>query len=61
MPRLAGIGAHARDQLRDRLTEHRQYVRTHGEDLPEIRDWQWSGTTGPVTSGADPLREPEAG
>jgi xylulose-5-phosphate/fructose-6-phosphate phosphoketolase len=61
VPRLATIGAHARDQLRDRLTEHRQYVRTHGEDLPEIRDWQWSSAPGPVTSGGGPLQEPEAG
>ncbi|TFV87319.1 phosphoketolase family protein [Blastococcus sp. CT_GayMR20] len=61
VPRLRAIGAHARDRLRDKLAEHRRYVRTHGEDLPEIRDWQWSGTPGPATSGGDPLREPVAG
>ena len=48
VPRLRRLGAHARDRLRDLLIEHRQYVRTHGEDLPEIRDWQWTGTAGPV-------------
>ncbi|MCZ2860791.1 phosphoketolase family protein [Blastococcus sp. VKM Ac-2987] len=61
VPRLRTIGAHARDRLRDQLIEHRQYVRTHGEDLPEIRDWQWSDRQGPETSGGDPLREPEPG
>jgi xylulose-5-phosphate/fructose-6-phosphate phosphoketolase len=60
VPRLQTIGAHARDRLRDMITEHRQYVRTHGEDLPGIRDWQWSGTAGPETVGPDPLQEPEA-
>jgi xylulose-5-phosphate/fructose-6-phosphate phosphoketolase len=60
VPRLRTIGAHARDRMRDQLTEHRQYVRTHGEDLPEIRDWQWSGRPGPATSGASPLEEPDA-
>ena len=47
VPRLRDVGAHARDRLRDQLIEHRQYVRTHGEDLPEIRDWQWTGASGP--------------
>jgi xylulose-5-phosphate/fructose-6-phosphate phosphoketolase len=61
VPRLRTVGAHARDRLRNQLIEHRQYVRTHGEDLPEIRNWQWSPAAGPVTSGGDPLREPEAG
>ncbi|UOY02189.1 phosphoketolase family protein [Blastococcus sp. PRF04-17] len=60
VPRLRDVGAHARERLRDQLIEHRRYVRTHGEDLPEIRDWQWSGVSGPVTGGASPLEEPEA-
>ncbi|RBY83073.1 phosphoketolase [Geodermatophilus sp. TF02-6] len=61
VPRLSPAGGHARDQLRDKVIEHRQYVRTHGEDLPEIRDWQWSGAAGPVVTGSnEPLHEPEA-
>ncbi|HEX2297598.1 MAG TPA: phosphoketolase family protein, partial [Pseudonocardiaceae bacterium] len=60
VPRLRTVGAHHRDRLRNKIIEHRQYVRTHGEDLPEIRDWQWSGAAGPVTSGGGPLQEPEA-
>jgi xylulose-5-phosphate/fructose-6-phosphate phosphoketolase len=57
--RLQDVAAHAREALTDKLIEHRQYVRTHGIDLPEIRDWSWSGTAGPVTRGGDPLTEPE--
>ncbi|WP_236825975.1 MULTISPECIES: phosphoketolase [unclassified Blastococcus] len=60
VPRLRDVGAHARDRLRDTLIEHRRYVRTHGEDLPEVRRWQWGAGAGPVTGGASPLREPEA-
>jgi xylulose-5-phosphate/fructose-6-phosphate phosphoketolase len=60
VPRLREIGSHARDRLRDMISEHRRYVRTHGEDLPEIRDWAWSGAAGPSTPGSDPAREPEA-
>ncbi|TKJ24813.1 phosphoketolase family protein [Blastococcus sp. CCUG 61487] len=60
VPRLRTVGAHARDRLRDMIIEHRQYVRTHGEDLPQIRDWQWGAGPGPATEGGNPLREPEA-
>jgi xylulose-5-phosphate/fructose-6-phosphate phosphoketolase len=61
VPRLRTVGAHARDRLRDQISEHRQYVHTYGEDLPEIRDWQWTGAAGPrVSAGNEPLHEPEA-
>ncbi|MGY2130310.1 phosphoketolase family protein [Blastococcus sp. SYSU DS0617] len=59
VPRLRTVGAHARDRLRDALIAHRRYVRTHGEDLPEVRDWQWGAGGGPVTTAGHPLREPE--
>jgi len=41
VPRLGDTAAHTREKLKNRLIEHRQYVRTHGEDLPEVRDWAW--------------------
>ena len=43
VPRLSGVAGHAREQLKNKLIEHRRYVRTHGEDMPEVRNWQWSG------------------
>src|SRR5215469_7235554 len=40
--RLRNVGAHFKQMLRDKLVEHKQYVREHGEDMPEIRNWAWS-------------------
>jgi xylulose-5-phosphate/fructose-6-phosphate phosphoketolase len=60
MPRLGDSAGHAREALTDRLIQHRAYVRTHGIDLPEIRDWQWSGMPGPVTPAPRPLVDPES-
>ncbi len=31
------------DTLRGKLIEHQDYVRTYGEDMPEILNWRWAG------------------
>jgi xylulose-5-phosphate/fructose-6-phosphate phosphoketolase len=41
VPKLRAVGAHAKQQMRDRLLEHKQYVDAHGDDLPDVRDWRW--------------------
>jgi xylulose-5-phosphate/fructose-6-phosphate phosphoketolase len=41
LPQLESRAAHARQHLRDKLIEHGEYIRIHGEDLPEIRNWRW--------------------
>ncbi|MGP4017432.1 phosphoketolase family protein [Saccharopolyspora sp. 5N708] len=46
VPRLGPRAAYARESLKTKLIEHRQYVSTYGEDMPEIRDWTWSGQCG---------------
>ena len=44
VPALGLRAAYAKQALRDRLLEHRQYIDRHGEDLPEIRNWKWEAT-----------------
>lgn len=46
VPWLDIAAAHVKQQFRDALIEHTRYVREHGEDMPQIRDWVWPyGTT----------------
>ncbi len=41
VPRLCRIGAHFKQSLRDKLVEHKLYVRERGDDLPEVKNWTW--------------------
>jgi xylulose-5-phosphate/fructose-6-phosphate phosphoketolase len=41
VPRLGNVCAHLRQELHEKLVDHRTYVRAHGEDMPEIQDWRW--------------------
>jgi xylulose-5-phosphate/fructose-6-phosphate phosphoketolase len=42
VPKLGAAVAYVKQMLRDKLIDHQHYVTQHGEDMPEIRDWQWS-------------------
>jgi xylulose-5-phosphate/fructose-6-phosphate phosphoketolase len=43
VPGLGTTAAYAKQTIRDKLIEHRQYIERYGEDMPEIREWTWSG------------------
>jgi xylulose-5-phosphate/fructose-6-phosphate phosphoketolase len=54
---LAERAAYAKQALRDKLIDHREYIRRYGDDMPEIEYWTWGGRTPPArgasTTGGD--------
>jgi xylulose-5-phosphate/fructose-6-phosphate phosphoketolase len=43
LPRLEASAAHLRQELVNKLIDHTLYVREHGQDMPEVREWRWAG------------------
>ena len=43
---LGNRGAYLVQRMNDKLVEHRQYIKDHGVDLPEIREWKWNNGKG---------------
>ena len=41
LPQTGAKDTYLRQQLQDKLIEHKQYIHQHGEDMPEIRNWKW--------------------
>lgn len=42
LPQLGNRGAFLIQMMRDKLIEHKQYIREFGVDLPEVRNWKWT-------------------
>jgi xylulose-5-phosphate/fructose-6-phosphate phosphoketolase len=41
VPGLKSRASRAREFIDERLAAHHTYVRRYGEDMPEVRNWQW--------------------
>lgn len=41
VPKLGYLAAYVKQNMRDRLIEHKQYITKYGEDMPSVRDWKW--------------------
>ena len=42
VPKLGAIVEQTKRLIEDKLIEHREYIATHGDDLPDVRDWAWT-------------------
>ena len=47
VPALVPKAGYMKQEIRDRLLSHKQYINRYGEDMPEIRDWKWSSPSSP--------------
>lgn len=42
LPQLGSRGNYLRQQMQDKLIEHKKYIEEYGQDMPEIRNWKWT-------------------
>ncbi len=42
LPQLGNTASYLIQEMQDKLVEHRQYITTYGQDLPEVREWKWN-------------------
>jgi xylulose-5-phosphate/fructose-6-phosphate phosphoketolase len=42
VPQLGPSAAYVKQELSEKLVEHKRYIARYGQDMPEIRDWKWT-------------------
>jgi xylulose-5-phosphate/fructose-6-phosphate phosphoketolase len=41
VPKLGSRAAYAKQAIRDKLIDHKEYIARYGDDMPEITGWRW--------------------
>jgi xylulose-5-phosphate/fructose-6-phosphate phosphoketolase len=59
---LGPSAAYLKQELFEKLVEHKRYIAEHGQDLPELRNWRWSAESPPAPrrSRQNLTRKPKA-
>jgi xylulose-5-phosphate/fructose-6-phosphate phosphoketolase len=48
---LSSRAAYAKQAIRDKLLERKEYIAKYGDDLPEIAGWKWGRTSSVAKTG----------
>ena len=41
LPQLGNRGSYLIQKMTDKLVEHKQYIAEYGQDIEEVRNWEW--------------------
>lgn len=41
LPQLGGTTAYLKQEMKDKLIRHKNYIRENGIDMPEVKNWKW--------------------
>ena len=57
VPQLGPSAAYLKQELFEKLVEHKRYIAQCGQDLPEIRQWRWSPHSASRGAAKHPARK----
>jgi xylulose-5-phosphate/fructose-6-phosphate phosphoketolase len=57
VPKIGSLAAYAKQAIRDKLIEHKEYITKYGDDMPEIRDWRWTDPNSAVETRVTELEK----
>jgi xylulose-5-phosphate/fructose-6-phosphate phosphoketolase len=52
VPKLGARAAYAKQEIRDKLIDHKAYIRRYGDDMPEITGWRWGQEASSAAAGS---------
>ena len=50
---LADVQQEEKASIREKLLDHKSYIARYGDDMPEVRDWQWGAVRAAKGGKAD--------
>ena len=57
VPKLGSRAAYAKQAIRDKLIDHKEFIARYGDDMPEITGWRWGQEAGFCSRSLDGGRQ----